>query len=142
MFKYMILVSILAVSMIFASGCSDPGETADDIEPVEIFPVEIGDLPSEIEEWVEESKYKFGGHTRIYEDQLYILAAYGERPTGGYDVEITEIIEKNEKIEVLAHFTAPGEDEPVTQAITYPYDLVMIEETRMPVSFTTTGDID
>ncbi|MFO7952678.1 MAG: protease complex subunit PrcB family protein [Bacillota bacterium] len=140
-----VLVFTLALSALLAFGCAGPAENGENGEEAGevIEPIEPGEeLPSEIETWVEESKYHFGGDSRIYDDQRYILAAYGERPTGGYSVEITSIKRKEDKIVVTAHFTAPEEGEPVTQAITYPYDLVVIEETELPVDFGTTGDDD
>jgi len=137
-----VLVLTLALSALIAFGCADPAENEEETGEI-IEPIEPGEeLPEEIEAWVEESKFDFGGYSKIYEDQRYILVAYGERPTGGYSVEITSIEKKEEEIIVTAHFTAPEEGEPVTQAITYPYDLVIIEETELPIDFVTTGDDD
>ncbi len=139
--KYILLVALVPL-MLFAYGCAEPAENGETEETV-IEPLKPEEeLPAEIEGWIEENKYGFGGHTHVYDDQLYILATYGERPTGGYSVEITEIVEKEDQLEVSVHYTAPEEGEPVTQAITYPYDLVIVEETELPVDFVTTGDDD
>ncbi len=44
------------------------------------------ELPTEIKNWIENSKKIFLGQAYEYEDKLYILVTYGEKPTGGYTV--------------------------------------------------------
>ena len=75
----------------------------------------------------------------VYEEILYILVTYGEKPTGGFEVEITGIAEEEDKIVVTVEFTEPGKDDMVTQALTYPYDLAMMDDPGLPVKFVATG---
>ena len=74
-----------------------------------------------------------------HENLLYLLVTYGEQPTGGYTVEITAIVEEEDRVVVTAHFTEPGEDDVVIQVITYPYALAVIEDPGKPVEFIATG---
>ncbi len=55
-------------------------------------------------------------------------------------MEIKELRRDEEKIDVLVEFQAPAPGQMVTQAFTYPYDLVRIPETEIPVQFTATGE--
>ncbi len=137
MLKNIFLVFLLAVTMLFVYGCAEPEETKEVVTPLE---PEEEDLPEEIREWIEDSRDKFGGRVRVHNDLLYILVTYGEKPTGGYNVEIEKIEKQGSTLEVTAKFTEPGEDEMVTQALTYPYDLAVVEETDVEVEFQATGD--
>lgn len=131
MIKNTVLIMILAVAMLFALACNG----ADGPEEVTM----PDELPAEVQAWIDASIYNFGGQTFVYEDILYLLVTYGEKPTGGYNVEITDITEGEGKLVVTADFTEPGEDEMVTQALTYPYDLAMLDDPGLPVEFVATG---
>ena len=99
-------------------------------------------LPDMVQEWIEASLTVFGAQTLLYEDVLYLLVTYGEKPTGGYDVTIEDISVESNSLIVTANFTAPGEDDMVTQAFTYPFDLAMLDNPDMPVEFRATGAED
>ncbi len=100
------------------------------------------ELPKEIEEWVNNSLDMNLGQSRAYGENLYILVTYGEKPTGGYDVDITDVRVTDEKVEVSVYFKAPQEGDVVTQAITYPYDIEVIDKVDLPVVFDVSGDED
>jgi len=95
--------------------------------------------PQAIREWVDYSREIFLAQAREYEDTLYLLVTYGEQPTGGYEVEITDVVEEPDRLLVKVSFAEPAEDEPVTTALTYPYDLEAVEPTDLPVEFKAEG---
>ncbi len=140
MFKRILTATVILMLLAGVSGCGDPGEPVNHMGPDEeeetIMPDE---LPAEIQAWIEEAKTDFAAQTREYEGLLYLLVTYGEKPTGGYTVEITEIVEAEDQLTVKVAFTEPGADEMVTQAFTYPYDLAMLEDPQLPVEFVATG---
>ncbi len=143
MLKKGMFILILTAGLLLLPGCetvADPLEPAEPGEVTEPEEVELPDqLPAEVELWIEQSRERFMAQTLEHEGILYLLVTYGEKPTGGYAVEITEITEAEDKILVTVHFTEPGEDEMVTQALTYPYDLAMIDDPGLPVEFKATG---
>ncbi|MFW6196874.1 MAG: protease complex subunit PrcB family protein [Thermoplasmatota archaeon] len=63
-----------------------------------------------------------------FEEQTVIAVFLGSRRTGGYSVEVKEIIKEEDKLVINAQETRPGESCPVTMAITYPYDAVLVEK--------------
>jgi hypothetical protein len=131
MIKKIVFVLILTAAMLLVLACSQPDEPEEVILPDE--------LPAVVQTWIDAATKNFAGQTFVYEDILYLLVTYGEKPTGGYVVEITDITEEEGKLIVTAYFTEPGEDEMVTQAFTYPYDLAMLENPGLPVEFVATG---
>ncbi len=139
MFKKTLLITLLSAAMLFVYGCAEPEETKEVLTPQK---PDEDELPEEIRQWVEDSRDEFGGRVRVDNGLLYILVTYGEKPTGGYTVEIEKIEKQGETVKVTANFTEPGEDEVVTQAITYPYDLALLEVTDVDVEFQATGDED
>ena len=131
MIRKAVFVMILATVMLFILACNDSGEPEEVILPDE--------LPAEVQAWIDAATNNFGGQTFVHEDILYLLVTYGEKPTGGYSVEITDIKEEEGKLIVTAYFTKPGEDEMVTQALTYPYDLAMLDDPGLPAVFVAAG---
>ena len=91
-------------------------------------------------QWVENAAEHLPiGQAALFGDYLYILVAYGPKPTGGYAVEITDVLVQASEVVVNVAFTAPGAGDAVTQAITYPYDMVIIPAVNLPVSFNASG---
>jgi hypothetical protein len=99
-------------------------------------------LQLELEAWIEDSKAVFLGQSRELEGTQYILVTYGEKETGGFIVAITGYEVGEEYVEVTVNFSEPNDDEAVTMALTYPYDLLEIEATGLPVQFIAEGDED
>ncbi len=131
MIRKTVFFMILTVTMLFVFACGGPDE------PEEVTLTD--ELPAEVQARIDAAIDSFGGQTFIHEDILYLLVTYGEKPTGGYEVEITEIKEEEGKLIVTAYFTEPGEDDFVSQALTYPYDLAMLDDPGLPVKFVAAG---
>ena len=94
------------------------------------------ELTEAMEAWVESLSHVEGVHVGVFDDARLIMVSLGEKPTGGYDVTIQQVT-RGEHGQWLAEvkITEPGPDDMVTQAITYPYALVAVEdgEDEMPV---------
>ncbi|MDW7739703.1 MAG: protease complex subunit PrcB family protein [Bacillota bacterium] len=135
MIKKLLVVMILALALLFITACGVPTESGE--EPGEVtLPDE---LPAEVQAWIDSRIEQFGAQTFRHEGILYLLVTYGEKPTGGFEVEITDISEEEDKLVVTANFVEPGEEDVVIQALTYPYDLAMLEDPGLPVEFIATG---
>jgi len=137
--KVQVFVVMLVVMILLVAGCAQEGVPVEPVNDQEEEAILPDQLPEEIETWIEDSKDQFAAQTYELEGILYLLVTYGEKPTGGFDVEITNIVVQDEKVEVTVEFTEPGEDDMVTQALTYPYDLAMLEDPGLPVEFIATG---
>lgn len=140
MFKKPTIIVFLVATLLFIAACGEPADPNDQVVPDEPDEITLPDaLPEEVQEWIDGAREEFAAQTMEYEDVLYLLVTYGEKPTGGYDVEITSIVEEADKLVVTVDFTEPGEDDIVTQALTYPYDLAMLDDPGLPVEFVATG---
>ena len=64
-----------------------------------------------------------------FDEKSVIVLSLGEKPTGGYSIEIEEITEKDDLIKISAIEKYPGEGCMVTQVISYPKKEVVIPKT-------------
>ena len=135
MLKKTLMITLVILVMVGSFGCKDQDNQTISFNSV----VDLDNLPEGVVAWVNSSLQTFGGQTLIDGENLYLLVTYGEKPTGGFSVEITEIVKEKDKLVVTANFNEPGKDEMVTQALTYPYSLVIIEASDLPVEFKATG---
>jgi len=88
----------------------------------------IDQLPDEVAAWVEQQQAQTGIFQLTHDDRTYILIAWGEKPTGGYEVVVDDVQPLGEDaLRLDITLTAPGEDAIVTQVLTYPIALVAVE---------------
>lgn len=99
-------------------------------------------LPDEIANWIELSKEIPLVQDREYMGQRYVLITEGMKPTGGYSVEVVGVYKRANILEIWVQSIEPGPDEAVTQAITYPFDLIILEEKALELRFIDVSDKD
>ncbi len=69
-------------------------------------------------------------------DSYTVIAFFaGTKPTGGYEVEITEVLEASDKIYIKLTETSPGIECVVFEAITEPYHIIKIPKTDKEIEF-------
>ncbi len=65
-----------------------------------------------------------------------VIAVFmGEFATGGYAIEIKDIIEYKDKVTVFVNKTFPEPGSPVTQALSQPYHIVKTKKIYKPIIF-------
>jgi hypothetical protein len=70
-----------------------------------------------------------------FEREMLVVAALGERSTGGYSIIIESASATGEALTVRIHSTAPGSTCVTTQAFTQPVDVARLPRMAGPVSF-------
>ena len=65
--------------------------------------------------------------------EMVLMAAMGNRPTGGYRVVIDRVLPRPDALEAFVRHISPGPRCGTTQAITSPVDLVRVPATDKPV---------
>jgi hypothetical protein len=133
-----VTIAILLISVLVGCGQSSQLDTKLgnlDYESVDVNTITDNYLIS----WYQENYKEEGVYSFDTDEYKYILLAAGEKPTGGYSIEITSIEGTEESIVVNGKVNVPEKDEMVITAITYPNVLVRIESDSRPVSL---GDFD
>jgi PrcB C-terminal len=70
-----------------------------------------------------------------FQQRVLIVAAMGARPTGGYSVEITSLVESSQRIVVTVAEQLPGPKCTTTQAVTHPIAIVTTARSQKPFEF-------
>ncbi|MDD2777813.1 MAG: protease complex subunit PrcB family protein [Methanocellales archaeon] len=70
-----------------------------------------------------------------FEDEMIIAVFQGRHFTGGYAIEITQIVEKENSVEIFVKEISPPPDSMVTQAFTQPYHIVKVKRVDKEVVF-------
>lgn len=99
--------------------------------PVSYKKVNISDINQNknLTEWYQKNYQKNGILSKEYENKAYVIVSAGERPTGGYTIEMESATMVSPKsVYITAMVTKPAPDAMVTQAITYPHLLIELDE--------------
>jgi len=113
-------------------------------QQIELQRVNRREVPEPVARWIDRcSRFSVTAFTdtKEYGEFTYIFVARGERPTGGYSVEIVEANRKDDdQIDVRVRFTRPPPDAMVTQAISYPMDIAAIRAKNVTVNIVPEGN--
>lgn len=100
--------------------------------PVEYEEVNLQDIPDDLAKWVEANRKTPGIRFKNVDNKTYIQICAGEKPTGGYSIELESVtMVAPGSIYLTAQVISPPPDMMVTQALTYPYILIEIEDAEI-----------
>jgi hypothetical protein len=105
-----------------------------------IYRPDFDSLPKEIQDWVNCSRTIPAVQEKDYYGYRFVLVTEGMKPTGGYSVTITKAKPKDGMLQVMVKSVKPRKGEMVTTAITYPFDLVIVENRELPLQFVDVND--
>ncbi len=103
-------------------------ESAGFIPSIRLDEIEDETEREQLKKWAEGKRLEMGAQARIVEDRLYLLVTFGEKPTGGYRVDIRKMEQiPPDAFKVTVLFQEPSPEHITIPAISYPYDLVAID---------------
>ncbi|MCL4416925.1 MAG: protease complex subunit PrcB family protein [Actinobacteria bacterium] len=70
-----------------------------------------------------------------FSKEMVVGVFLGEKPTGGYTVEISDVLKQDKYIEFLIKINEPNPGEIVTEAITSPYHIIKLKKSDMEIVF-------
>jgi hypothetical protein len=109
--------------------------------PVEYEEVNLQDIPDDLAKWVEANRKTPGIRFKNVDNKTYIQICAGEKPTGGYSINLESVtMVAPGSIYLTAQVISPPPDMMVTQALTYPYILIEIEDEEVWVVDGTIND--
>lgn len=134
--KRMISILCITVLCIICSSCSKAQEGEDKkVKDLDFTVVEDADLPDRLMTLINERKMNPFKFKYTDNEFLYIVQGYGGQKSGGYSISVDEMYLAENAVYIKTNLIGPGKNEPVTQAITYPYVVVKIEFIDKPVVF-------
>ncbi|NLB81002.1 MAG: protease complex subunit PrcB family protein [Clostridiaceae bacterium] len=99
-------------------------------------------LPEEISNWINFSREISAVQEKIYNGYRYVLVTEGKKPSGGYGVEAVEVLVGPDSLVVKVKSFAPKKGEAVDTVITSPFDLIIVENSELPLTFADVNDPD
>lgn len=97
--------------------------------PAEYKEVNYENIPDDLADWVNTNRSSQGIRFKNLGDKTYIQISAGEKPTGGFSIELESVTKVAPgSIYLTAQVISPPPDMMVTQVLTYPYILIVIED--------------
>lgn len=142
----MLFSMMLAMSLVFFGGAADGVNSAENTvehtaQPANSESYEIVKAPyTEAVKQALQANRQEGGYQLVQENgKTYVIISAGQRPTGGYQVDLTSITkDKNGKWTIHASVKKPGPGTMVTQVLTYPSMVISLPGQVTNVSVTIT----
>lgn len=139
--KILSILMVITLVLGLAVGCGkdDDGDINNNQEiklgELEFETVNTSNIDNEyLKQWIQENTLKEGLYkSETIDGNVYVLLSSGQKNTGGYSVEVTSVIGNENKILINGKLKSPKEGELVTEAITYPYTLIKLEEDNRQV---------
>lgn len=103
--------------------------------PVDYERPALSSVPEAVAQWAAAVAKRQGLHQLEHDGKTWVLVAWGSKPTGGYVVTV-EGVERIESGVILlsVKLETPEPEAVVSEAITYPADLVAIDQTDDPLA--------
>ncbi len=120
-------VTVIFAAVLLLSACGMKKTSEEKVQDVEFTVVGDEEIPETLKNAIEEKKK--GAFKLSYADNndLYLVAGYGEQPTGGYSIVVDELYTTDSTIVFATTLKGPEEAENIQNFITYPYIVVKME---------------
>lgn len=118
----------------FCCGCGSK-EKQENMSDLEYVIVKEEEIPSELQNIIEERKTKPFKLTYEDQDLLYIAAGYGEQEGGGYSIQIKEAGVGNNAIYFKTELIGPKKEKRIEGIKSYPYLVIQTRQQEKPVVF-------
>lgn len=133
--KKLVMV-LLATALLFGlAGCAqepaaDPGEPDGGATGIVVGYEPAGEEIT----WVDSHTAEAGVWVKDFGDYRLVLITMGEKPSGGYAVEIDEAAAPEDSYVIDVRFVEPEPGSMVTTALTYPYTVVKVADDGCAIS--------
>lgn len=133
--KYAIALVLPGLLLCLLCGCKVTNLKAEEKQPLEYTVVKEEDIPPAIDSLIESKKQEEFQIT--YQDgaYLYLLRGYGRQKTGGYSIQVEELMLSAESILFKTSLIGPSKEEEPSLEPSYPYIVVKLEYREAPVQF-------
>lgn len=95
-----------------------------------LTPLDLVYLSPEIQDWVREHLEERNVALKVKSGHIYLLATFGLKETGGYEVRIKKMERTGDALRVEIEFIEPRPEQYTFLAFTRPYDLARVEASR------------
>ncbi|PKM52598.1 MAG: hypothetical protein CVV02_00235 [Firmicutes bacterium HGW-Firmicutes-7] len=130
------LIGIIFMSVMVFGSCKVAREdNVEKIKDLEYTVLESNELPEIVATKIEAEKAKPFKFSYTDGKETYIAIGFGEQPTGGFSIQVTDLYQAQEYIVINATLIGPSEKDLAVTVITYPYIVIKTENLDLPVCF-------
>lgn len=90
--------------------------------------ITIEEAPKELINWFEENQKQIGNHSISYDGITYVIQTLGQKNTGGYIIEVNNIVEEDAVVFINYNCILPKKNQLVTQIISYPHLIIAYKQ--------------
>lgn len=124
-YKFVLFIIVMLVTVMVGGSLWAKENAADENVIAFTAVVNEQEIPESLQEMIQKQKREYGYTYWKNEDGVIFLAIFaGEKRTGGYGIQVTNIEKIKGNTKVTVKETAPAKGAFVTMAITYPYTVV------------------
>lgn len=132
--KMMQIIALFAVLCMMA-GCAEKQDKTRKLRDLKFEVMASEQIPEELKEILEEKKKESFKLTFVDETKQYICIGYGQQPSGGYSICVTELYETENAVYVHTNLLGPSAQEKKKEAPSYPYVVIRLEKQEKAVVF-------
>lgn len=121
--------------MLIVCGCAPSREEDKKVKDLAFEIVGEEDIPQQLKTIIEDKKPDMFKCTYEDQEQLYIAVGYGQKPTGGYSIQVKECYLSQNAVYFHPELIGPKKEDTSHPARSYPYLVVKIEHRSEPIVF-------
>ncbi len=120
-------IIVIAIVTLLSSSCGMKKTSEEKVRDIEFTVVNDEDIPETLKNAIEEKKKNAFKLSYADNNDLYLVAGYGEQPTGGYSIVVDELYATDNTIVFATTLKGPQEEQSIQNFMTYPYIVVKME---------------
>lgn len=128
-------LSAAMVMAVLLAGCGVQEDRTKKVRDLEFEVLAAQQIPEELQEIIEEKKQENFKLTFTDQEMQYICVGYGQQPTGGYSISVTELYETENAVYVHTNLMGPSAKELKQEKLSYPYIVIRLEKQDKTVVF-------
>lgn len=97
--------------------------------------VDVKTASAEIQAWVDQKKQVMGVSSKDDKSLSYLLVSAGEKPNNGTQIVIDGVYQTSDRIKIPFSIKEPDGSTMSLQVKTFPYKLIVIPKTDLPINF-------
>lgn len=134
--RKIIWIVLVVFSMVLFTSCkTKENEDLKKISDLDYTVMDEVDLPEIVLEKIEQDKMESFKFSYSNGEYLYIAVGYGEKPTGGYSIQVEDLYVTDKYVVVKTKLLGPSEDDTVITKTTYPYIVIKTIDAQLPVCY-------
>lgn len=126
---------VLCAVLCMLPGCVTRGQNTQKLRELEFTVLDKYAVPEEFKLLIDENKTEPFKLTYADQGQLYIAEGYGEQPTTGYSVEVTDLYETEDAVCIHTNLLGPEKGEETKEIATFPYVVIQLGYIEKDVLF-------